>query len=1077
MTHSLLIAAGVIVSVACLGLPAVAAAGNGPDYVVLSSMDDPGEWAGPCAPQSVTDADGRKSLVFDFGDGGQGEWDLKTFPACEADFDSYHVLSFDFRVEGGGANISTNVRKWPWFGGYLALFYQVDDIYQPREWVTETAGIHAPENAWKGTFSKDEPCFKLSISGSADAGKRLRVYVDNIRIVRYPVTVDCIDDLYMHFGEREDQPGGGLTYRYPLTLRNHTATPCKVQLRLDATSLTHFQPAVPDEALTIPGSGQQTVLVTLTLDAAARDKLPPTTSERAVVTVVPDQDETLAYPVTLQAAVPHKLPGHPCLFANREQLDRAKDWQEKWGWARDCAAWYIKRADFAMATPVELPEYRPRAEQPGDLVCNTCEDKTDLYWFSREDSAFRYQCLTCGNMLSPKAHPLRGGSLWAFQDDGYWWHPKRPNPKNPEPAHAITFNRAGNLLDLAVAWHLTGKQAYLDRAAAVLAEYAHVLPTSPFLRDSGSSRYCFFNAKGSFKVGNYFSQNGWLHRMACTLDLLWDSGAVPQNVRTALLRELRSMAINRMRMVNTGSHRLNEALAAVSMLSGDANLLAYALDDPRMGARPTLHYSILPDGMNYMAGQYMVPVMAAWMPVLQTYRNAGLDLPGQIPGLRKYAIAIQKWLDPDGLSPSLGDAKAAASLGLKDHMELCYAWFGDPDSVNGVQRQMFKQWRDSKWRTPWESLPRQGGNVILARGAALFRCAENIPRGNPPPLRGSTNFPDYGLLVFNQGQGDRQLWAAIPYGKQLGHGHHDNLHLEWWALGQKISQKQGSRSRHHALHENTLLVDSKDQCKVPCQLVEFADAGPVQGAVLRSAALYPGTTLTRIVMLYDGLVFLLDTFVSETAHDYDMVYANAGTMHCDLPFTPRGQPLGTEQSDQGFPVGYASLQDVQQAVPPDMLQVVWDNLAEPDLRVRLAQLALGERGTLLRVKAPLVVCDWKKITGDTDAAGYTRLPRNAKAREDRSDFMGSKLIRRINAPRAALLTVLEPYHGDAPRLEKIERLPFSLNGAPSTTGIVLRYVSDGVTHQILMCPEAGAKSGGGWTTPARFTAGTFGALR
>jgi len=987
------------------------------------------------------------------------------------------VLSFDIRVEGGGVNISTDVRKWPWFGGYLGLFYQVDDIYRPGTWITETAGIHAPENAWAGTYRRNEPCFQLSMSGTADAGQALRVYIDEIRLVRYPVTVDCIDDVYLHFGEREDRPDGGLVYQYPLTLRNHHAKSQQVALRLGASSLTHFQPHVPGRALTVPASGKLTTALTLSLPAAVRGKLPSAYSERTMVEVIPKGQERLAYRVRLQAAVPHKLPGHPSLFATTAQIARAKEWQNKWGWAKDCAAWYLKRAEFAMKTPAQLPEYRPRTEAPGDRVCGDCKNRTQLHRFAREDSVFRYQCLTCGAMLSPKMHPLRETTRWDFQDDGYWWHPTRPNPRNPVPGHAITFNRAGNVLDLAIAWRLTGKRSYLEKAAGVLRDYARVLPTYPFCRDFSSSRYCVFNAKGSFKVGGYFSQNGWLHRMACTLDLLWDSGPLSREDKQGLLAELRKMAINRLRMVNTGSHRVNQAVVAVSLLADDANLLAYALDDPRMGARPTLRYSILPDGMNYMAGQYMEPVMAAWMPVLQTYRNAGFDLPAQLPGLRKYAISIQQWLDPNGQSPSLGDATAAASLRNEDHLELCYAWFGDPDSINGVQRRMFRQWQNSRRRRPWESLPRQGGNVILERGAALFRCVENIPRDNPPPFRGSYNFPDYGLLIFNQGRGDRQLWAAVPYGRQLGHGHHDNLHLEWWALGQKVTQKQGSRGRHHAVHENTLLVDGKDQCKVPCKLTELVSEGPVQGAVLSSSALYPGTDISRTIMLYDGLIFLLDTFDSDRVHDYDMVYANAGTMHCDLPFTPLGRALGTEQSSQGFPVGYASLQDVHQATPPETLQVVWDNLAAPGRRVRLTQLALQEPGTVLRVKAPLVVCDWKKITGDTEAAGYTRLPRNAKAREDRSDFMGYKLVRRIRARRAALLTVLEPYRGDEVRLSRIERLPFTLDGKASTEGVALRYVVEGVTHQALMCPRAGTKRGGGWTTTNRFTAGSFGALR
>jgi len=486
---------------------------------------------------------------------------------------------------------------------------------------------------------------------------------------------------------------------------------------------------------------------------------------------------------------------------------------------------------------------------------------------------------------------------------------------------------------------------------------------------------------------------------------------------------------------------------------------------------------MLPDGMNYMAGQYQEPVMMAWFPVFCTYRNAGIDLPGQVPGMRKYAVAIQQWLDPDGYSPSLGDARAAASLRNEDQMELCYAWFGDEACINGVRRRIHREWQASDRRVPWESFARQGGNIVLAKGAALFRCAENVPRGNPDPFRGSYNFPDYGLLVFNQGQGDRQLWAAMPYGPRLGHGHHDNLHVEWWALGQTLSQKQGSRGRHHAVHENTLLVDSRDQYKVPCELVEWANAGPVQGAVLASTSMYPGTRITRTIMLYNGLVFLFDTFASDAEHDYDMVYANAGTLHCGLPFTPVGHPLGQERSPQGWPTGYASFENPEQAPAPEIFQALWDNLAAPDRRVRMTQFAVGDPGVVLRVRAPLVVCDWKAMTGDPDAAGYARLERNRTLSEDRSDFLGPKLIRRIRARHAAVLTVLEPYRGDTPRLNGFQRFGVTVDGAAVADGLAVRFAADGVVHQVMFCPRAGTKTGGGWTSERRFTAGVFGPMR
>ncbi len=1044
-------------------------------YGVISAMDDPAEWEGTLVPQAVTDADGRTCLLFDLGQGGQFSWTLTTFPENSLDLDSYDVLAFDFRVEGGGVNISTDIRKWPFLGGYLGLYYQIDDIYRPKEWVTDVAGMHASENNWAGTYRRDEPTFILNVNGAADAGQTLRLYMDNIRVIRYPVKVDCIADLYQHWGTCEELPDGGVRYTYDLILRNQSDEAVPVELVADESTLTHFSAELAQASMTIDPKEPSTATVTLTLPAAAREGLPPAWSERVRLRVIPNGAPELAFALDLLATVPHATPQHPYLFATGEQFARAKERRGKWGWAKSASDWYIKRADHALTLPTELPAYEPREEQPGDRQCTVCGDKTELHEVTTPEAIWRYQCLTCGKMLSPRLEPGAEGG-WRYQESGYWWT-AGGNDKAPRPGHTISFNRGGNILDLAVAWRLTGERKYLDKAAEALGNYARVLPTYPYAFAPGALQFTRFNTKGSYKVGNYFSQCGWLHQMAASLDLIWDSGALASTDRDALLAELQAMAVNRFRMINTGHHRINEAGLAVGLLSGDANMLGYVLRDPRMGALPALQATMLPDGLNYMAGQYMEPVMMAWMPVLQTYRNAGIDLTEPVPGLRRYAVAIQQWLNPDGLSPSLGDARASVSLRLEDHMELSYAWYGDLDSINGVQRRMFREWQESRWLTPWESIGRQGGNAVLAKGYVLFAGVDNIPRGNPPPFTGSYNFPDYGLLVFNQGTGDRQLWAALPYGPQLGHGHHDNLHLEWWALGQTMSQKQGSRGRHHAVHENTLLVDGRDQFKIPCELREFVDEGPVQGAVLYSTALYPGVAITRTVMLYDGLIFLFDLFDSATAHDYDMVYSNAGTLHSSLAFEPLDRPLGTETNSQGNPTGYASLQDPASAVPPEWLHVEWDNLAKPDARMRLTQLAVGDPGVLLRVNAPHVVSDWKGMTGDIDAAGYTRLELNRTQPEDRSDFMAPKLIRRIHAKSGALLTILEPYTGHAPRLRDFEQLPLLVDGAPTGRGIAVRYVEqNGQRHQVIICPDTGTKVAGEWTSSQPFTAGAFGPL-
>ena len=1039
------------------------AAQDKPQCAVVSAMDVAEDWDGPFPPKLVAEPGGRECLRFDFGKGGQGVWSLKSFPKIGIDMGYYNALKFDYRVEGGSFSLSTNVRQWPWYGGHLCLFYQIDRTPgQPEQWTTDIA--LAPENsAGELTFSRDEPCFQLAFSGAeADPGKELRVFIDNIRLVRYPFTVECVKDIFIGQGEMTQSKDGSIAYRYPLKLTNHTDKEFEVKLDLDTSRLKHFVPKVDNPTTRIPANGSATCPVTLTL--AKRDGLPAAYCELAVARFSqPGQPET-EYTVNLLPALPHGI-RHPSLFATVQQIDAAKKRINQWGWAKQAADWYIKRAGFAMALPDTLPDYKPRDEQPGDRVCPKCGDKTKLRIIDDQSSVHRLQCETCGRMLSPKTDFSHG-------DDGYRWLPGAKEP----PGHAISFNRAGNILDLAVAWRLTGEEKYLLKVVKILREYIRVLPSYP-PRSVGIA-YEKFDGKGGYRLGDYFSQCGWLNRMACVLDLVWDANVLTPDERGKLVAELKDMAWTRLRLAMALQHRPNEAALGIALLSGDASMLAYLHDNPiNGGAVHALKAFILPDGMPDMAGQYLEPAMMPWMDIIQTYRNVGLPIDTEVPGMRNFGAAMALWLDPNGLSPTIGDA---GSMTFKPWFaERCYAWYGNPADIALLQRSMFSTWKGDKYKPTWESLPREGGVSVTAAGAALFYCAENIPRDVPPSLRPSHNFPDAGLLVFNQGEGDKQLWAAMPYGKMLGHGFHDNLHLEWWALGQKVSVKQGHRGRQHPVHGNCLIVDGQDQMKVPCQAAEFVGAGPVQGAVISSKDMYPGATMSRTIMLYDGLIFLYDSFASDKEHDFDMVYANAGTAHCGLPFQPRG-PLSTEKDAGGLPVNYALFEDVGTVTPPQPVEILWDNLKTPGIGVKLTQFSAGESGELLRVKAPLVISEWSKITGDIEAAGYVKENETHNTMgpsPDRTSLMGTKFIRRLHGKSGALLTILEPFRGGKPRLEGIERLPFTLDGKPSDQGMALRYRADGIAHQVLLCPASGVKELNGVKTSTMFTAGPNGFLR
>ncbi|MBN2640589.1 MAG: hypothetical protein JXR78_02955 [Victivallales bacterium] len=1043
-----------------------------PHLAIISTMDDPEEWEGEIRPEIAT-CEGHKCLRFDLGQGGQFKWRLKNFKECGIDLEQYQALQFDYRIEGGQARIRTEMRQWPWMGGYACLFYQ-DTLPAPQGvWLTDTA--LQPENAWRSSWSKDQDFLILEIADAkADPGKNLFVYIDELRVLRHRVTVDCVNDIFFLPGQRKDEADGSLKYFYPLTVRNHTNKPMDMELSLDTCALKLFHPSETEMQFSLPPHGNITIPLVMQMNSIDRKKAVPFYSEPATVSFTVKGDSTPEFVVNLLPAVPQSVRTHPYLISSKERLRKIKIWKEKYGWVRSAWNQYLQRADFALKLPHCFPEYRPRQEQPEDRMCSRCQGKTilrrldpDLPAYRGLSLAYRYQCVGCGNMLSRYQNDSHMG-----ERDNAWW---TPASSETPPAHAIGFNKHGNLLDLAIAWHLTGEEKYRDKASSVLREYLRVLPGYPF-KDASMVEFGI-GGKGHQKLGGYFSQNEWLQMVACTMDLLWDSGALTVDERTKLLAELKKIFLNRLRLRTGTAHRVNEGGAALASLCDDASLQVYLLYDPFQGAIPDLRRMFGNDGFCLMAGQYIEPVIIAWLDVLELYRNMGLNLGKEVPALKRFPLVMQQWLDPDGFSPAMGDAASFSPLKRLYWFEMFFNWYQDPLIIAPVRDALFKQWEKASGKVKWEDLQRHGapGNRSCA---ALLRCSETIPFGKGDPPCDSYVFPDYGLLVLNHGEGKKRLWAAIPYGQLLGHGFFDNLHLEWWAMGQKQTIRTGARGRLHAVNHNTLLVDGLNQNKIPAEISWFRNHGDVHGAVLSSSLMYPGVDLQRCIMLYDGLIFLFDYFDGKQNHYYDMIYANAGQPHCNLEFKPLESQLVLDwkfRSDRavaGQVGGYSLLLNAVEAPAPEILTITWNQLRSTSAHMRLTQMSTGNQGTVYRANAPFEKNGFEALTSNP-ANVYNPWP--SKLRGERPEIMGVKFIRRIRADKVGLLTILEPYEGDSPVIRRIERLPLKLDGQEvSTQGIGIKYQDDaGKWHGVIMCPLSGVKTAGSLKTSAAFDAGVL----
>ncbi len=1052
--------------VVLLALAGVLVAAEQPHVAILSDMEDLSVWEGPF--EATEDAsEGTQAMLIAMGKGGEFKVRFREFAAKGIQLSDYDIIKFDYKVHGGRVTLDHLIRQWPFLGGFMLEYYPLKDTFvYPDQWTEKVVNLREAENI-RGGFDPEQQLFDFSIYAKADDDD-VRLYLDNVRFVRRLIHVACdIDDRFLEFGERVDHADGSVTYRYDLEVTNRSSVQQTVRMRVDGSRLEQFVLETADAERQMAAGATEIFPVSITLPASARGMLKPLYHEicgiRFDIPGVVDSD----YGLELWPAVPHKLPPHPCLSTTSAHLAAVKGWIGKWGWAKQGANLIITRAETVMGYDTNLPEAKPRPEAAEDRICPACKDETKLYTVTDPISLDRFQCLTCGQMLSPKWELRAPGSM-------AWWADYRVPAEEPVGQNfAISPN--GTIVDLALAWQLTGDRKYAEKAAEFFRAAIRVVPDYPVVR---LEAYSIFNSKTASRVGNFFPEFGWCAAMADALDLIWDSNCLSETERRDFLEKvMRPIIHNRLRLENYMVHRVNEFAGGYALLADDAPLAAFIVEG-EFGFRKYLAAHMLKDGMSYMAPQYQVPLMSTILPAVARYDNAGINLYSE--ELRGFFTAWYEWADPEGNSPDLGDSTWVSyrEASILWYFEQGYAKFGDPRMALPLQESLFATWQ----RRPglnWEEIPR-----VTRFSPVLLYGAETIPRDKPDMTRFSRDYHDYGILIFNQGSGDKQLWLAMPYGRPLGHGHHDKLHVEWWAMGQKMTKKGGGYATacsapwwSHPVTHNTLLVDQQDQRNVAGRVAEWSGRGPVQGAVVVHDSMYPGTTVERTVMLYDGLIFFLDRLSSsEGTHTYDFVYKNAGRMITDLDAAP-APALGSERSEipsfHGAPTGYATLTDIRRAQLTSPLKVQWDGLKTgEEVQVRLFLAAdTGNPAELFLAEGPLDT-RWSQLVADPAAVYREEKP---FPKDVKTQLRGPMLIARRQGERAAFFSFLEPCRGES-RITSVEPVDLRLDGAlvEAPEGVAYRMVIDGLVHLIMICPSAGIKEYGGIRTRASFNATPMG---
>jgi len=434
----------------------------------------------------------------------------------------------------------------------------------------------------------------------------------------------------------------------------------------------------------------------------------------------------------------------------------------------------------------------------------------------------------------------------------------------------------------ALAYRLSGKRMYAEKAASILKAYADKYLSYPMHDNQGRE-----SQSGARVYSQTLDESIWLIDLAWTYDLIRDSDLLTDQDRAHIERDLlyaSAITVTRANMGITQNIQtwILGAEAAVGFTLDDKTLIDKALHGPR-GLHEQMQQFVL-DGF-WIEGSWgyqfyaMRPI--TFMALMAS--KAGINLWQTEPNIGRLFASPLGVVFPNGMLPAFNDS---SEVNLYEHaylFEPAYAALANP-ALAAVARDAH---RDSRF-------------------AYLFG-APSLDTASPPAPT-STVYPDAGYAALRASGSD--LTVVLKFGPHGGaHGHNDKLNQIIYARGGLMSVDPGTHFYGIPIHKtwdkmtvahNTLSVDQALQKPATGRLLQFethpqfsavsADAGPV----------YDNASLTRTTILTSDYVLEVSSAQATDGkpHDFDWNYHNFGTQKAEGSFTPwSGFPTGNGYED------------------------------------------------------------------------------------------------------------------------------------------------------------------------------------
>jgi len=537
------------------------------------------------------------------------------------------------------------------------------------------------------------------------------------------------------------------------------------------------------------------------------------------------------------------LPPHPRLLLSNKGIEEMKSRIERFDWAKTRWESIKKAADALLKEEVVLP---PRGANWS-------------HW---------YAC------------PVHGCGLQTGKQVGQWkWEHKCPvggeivrsDPTKPSTdydgcvLHQPHNKLSRGVLDLGLAYQVTGDRRYAAKAREILLAYAEKYLSYPLHNTRGEAKI------GGGRVGSQnLDESTWLIPICQGADLIWET--LCQADRDAIANGLLLPAAKE--VIQPGPHGIhniqnwrNSAMGLVGFLLGDKDLIRYAIDNPDTGFRSQMQKGVTADGQWWEgAWGYHFYTMSAIWPLTEAARNCGIDL--YVPQYKAMHDAPLLFMMPNNRLPAFNDSGEISLTGDSPLYELAYARYRDPICLELLSSS--KRINDF----------------------ALWFGVPDLP-SQEPTSRKCANYPRSGYAILTRGSGRNASWLCMKYGPHGGgHGHPDKLSFVLYAKGQVLGVDPGT-CRYGlpirfdwyttTLAHNTLVIDQQSQKAADGRSIAFGSDKGVDYSVCGAGPICDGVRFTRTAaMVGPELVVFIDQIASDAEHTYDIVYHERGQW-TDLP--------------------------------------------------------------------------------------------------------------------------------------------------------------------------------------------------